>query len=214
MIKISKIEQLLKNLEDLEKDLEAGKIPKKQYVSLKKQYTNRLDTLEAAERVKRMQGRGTSEKTLDHWASKSKLEKDEKEQEELIKKYVTTPKPTRSQAKAASAAASSKGGISRIGIIAGVLLALAFFVGTAFGVMMLNTPVTVDNGTVTVNQSAFPLIENLTTNKTISNYTSTNTTKSNTTHGGSNNTPTPVTPTPTPDPVIPKPDTTPDGNGG
>ncbi|MDP3623601.1 MAG: hypothetical protein Q8R66_06705, partial [Methanobacteriaceae archaeon] len=113
MIKISKIEQLLKNLEDLEKDLEAGNIPKKQYESLKKQYTNRLETLEAAERVKRMQGRGTSEKTLDHWASQSKLEKDEEEQKELIKKYVTTPKPTRSQAKAASTA--SKGGISRIG---------------------------------------------------------------------------------------------------
>jgi hypothetical protein len=210
MIKISKIEQLLKNLEDLEKDLEAGKIPKKQYVSLKKQYTNRLDTLEAAERVKRMQGRGTSEKTLDHWASKSKLEKDEEEQEELIKKYVTTPKPTKAQAKAAS---SSKGGISRIGIVAGVLLALAFFVGTGFGVMMLNTPVTADNGTVTVNQTAFPLIENLTNNTTISNHTLTNTTKSNgsNTNGGSNNTPTPVTPKPTPDPVTPT-DPTPDVN--
>ena len=203
MIKISKIEQLLKNLEDLEKDLEAGKIPKKQYISLKKQYTNRLDTLQAAERIKRMQGRSTSENTLDHWASKSKIEKDEEEQEELIKKYVTTPKPTRSKAKAkaATSASSSKGGISRIGIIAGVLLALAFFVGTGFGVMMLNAPVTADNGTVTVNQTAFPLIENLTTNTTSSNHTSTNTTKSNKTHSGSsNNTPTP-TPTPTPDPT-------------
>lgn len=216
MIKISKIEQLLKNLEDLEKDLEAGKIPKKQYISLKKQYTNRLDTLQAAERIKRMQGRSTSENTLDHWASKSKIEKDEEEQEELIKKYVTAPKPTRSKAKAASTASSSKGGISRIGIIAGVLLALAFFVGTGFGVMMLNAPVTADNGTVTVNQTAFPLIENLTTNTTSSNDTSTNTTKSNgskTNSGSSNNTPTPVTPTPIPDPVTPTPDPTPEGTG-
>jgi hypothetical protein len=186
MIKISKIEQLLKNLEDLERDLEAGKIPKKQYTSLKKQYTNRLETLQAAERIKRMQGRSTSENTLDHWASKSKIEKDKEEQEELIKKYVTTPKPTRTQAKAASSASSSKGGISRIGIIAGVLLALAFFIGTGFGVMMLNTPVTVDNGTVMVNQSAFPLIENLTTNTTKSNTTISNTTIKNNTNSNTN----------------------------
>jgi hypothetical protein len=192
MIKISKIEQLLKNLEDLDKDLEAGKIPKKQYESLKKQYTNRLETLEAAERIKRMQGRGTSEKTLDHWASKSKIQKDEEEQEELIKKYVTTPKPkTKSQPKKA------KGGIPRIGIIAGVLLAIAFFVGTGFGVLMLNGPIAVDNGTVMVNETAFPpVIENLTTNTTTNKTVIKNTTINNNSGGNTNNTPKPPTPKP------------------
>lgn len=183
MIKISKIEQLLKNLEDLEKDFEAGNIPKKQYESLKKQYTNRLETLEAAERIKRMQGRGTSEKTLDHWVSKSKIEKDKEEQEELIKKYVTTPKPK-------TKVKPKKEGISRVGIIAAILLAIAFFVGTGFGVLMLNGPVAVDNGTVMVNETAFPpVIENLTnttTNKTVIK----NTTIINNS-GNTNNTPKP-----------------------
>lgn len=184
MIKISKIEQLLKNLEDLEKDLEAGTIPKKQYESLKKQYTNRLETLEAAERIKRMQGRGTSEKTLDHWVSKSKIEKDKEEQEELIKKYVTTPKPK-------TKVKQKKEGISRVGIIAAILLAIAFFVGTGFGVLMLNGPVEVDNGILTVNETAFPpVIENLTnttTNKTVIK----NTTIINNSGGNTNNTPKP-----------------------
>lgn len=184
MIKISKIEQLLKNLEDLEKDFAAGNIPKKQYQSLKKQYNNRLETLEAAERIKRMQGRGTSEKTLDHWSSKSKASKDEEEQEELIKKFVTTPKPRKKTQNT-----EPKGGISRFGLLAGILLALALCIGAGFGVMLFNTPVASDNSTVNVNQSAFPTVENLTNNTTtiISNITKTNTTKTtNNTNSGGN----------------------------
>jgi hypothetical protein len=205
MIKISKKEQLLKNLEELEKDLEAGKIPKKQYESLKKQHNNRIETLEAAERIKRMQGRGSSEKSLDHWVTKNKSAKDEKEQEQLIKKYVTIPKPSKNQNK------SKKSTIPKIGILAGVLLAIAFFVGTGFGVFMFNGEAAVDEGMVLVNETAFPLVENLTTNTTVKD-TESKTSDSNKTednNGGKSNKTIPIEPKKPIEPVKPKPEPTP-----
>lgn len=172
MIKISQDkDKLLKSLAELEADFEEGKISRREYQSLKREYTQELETLNVADRIRRMQGRGTEEKPLDHWVTKSKVEKDKKEEEELVNKFVRKPIPLKTRVK------TQKKGYSKFSIIAIVFLAVAFFVGTGFGVYMLNSPTDTSNGPVIVNDTAFPLVNNA----TIVNNDTTDTKKEDTT---------------------------------
>ncbi|QUH23216.1 hypothetical protein HYG87_05245 [Methanobacterium alkalithermotolerans] len=153
-INISQNDKILKILRDLEKDLEAGNISKKEYQSQKREYSQQLETLEAADRIKMMRGQKNAEKSLDHWAEKNKAEKDQIEEEELVKKYVTTPKTSGTHQN------NSQSSKSKIGALAAVFLALAFFIGSGFGVYILDLPTTATDGTVLVNDTAFPTFEN------------------------------------------------------
>lgn len=184
MIKINDKEKLLAALRELDADLEAGNISKRAYKFQKNELTQQLDTLEAAERIRRLQGRKTEEKTLDYWSQKSKQDKDQEEKEELIKKYVTTPEPVVAKKQ------STKESMPRLGIFAAIFLAVAFFVGGGFGVYLFNLPSAEDQGPVMVNESAFPTFNNsanvTTYNKTVTNTTSVPT--SNSTGGTSGGT--------------------------
>ena len=153
-INISQNDKILKILRDLERDLEAGNISKKEYQSQKREYSQQLETLEAADRIKMMRGQKNAEKSLDHWVEKNKVEKDQIEEEKLVKKYVTTPKPSEVPSK------NYKTSKSKIGALAAVFLALAFFIGSGFGVYILDLPTTATDGTVLVNDTAFPTFEN------------------------------------------------------
>ena len=54
---------------------------------------DKLDTVLAADRIKKLQGKEVTEKPLDYWSDKKKEDEDIEEKEALIQKYVTTPKP-------------------------------------------------------------------------------------------------------------------------
>lgn len=129
----------------------------------------------AADRIKRLQGKTVDETPLESEILKEK--EDTVEKEELIKKYVTTPKKVPVEPKSSG---MSKGKVALI-----VFLVAAFFVGTGYGVYVMSMPSNNSSVTMTVNDSAFHVINNttnttanktITTNKTIK---TTSTTKKN-----------------------------------
>ena len=146
----------------------------------------------AADRIKKLQGKNVDETPLEYWSEKQKEEEDTEEKEALIKKYVTTPKNTEVETKSSG---MSRGKVSLI-----VFLVAAFFVGTGYGVYVMSTPSNnSSNTTLTVNDNAFPILNNTTTNTTQTNSTSINktstTTKTTTTNSSKKNTSTSTTTT-------------------
>ena len=119
----------------------------------------------AADRIKRLQGKTVDETPLESEILKEK--EDTVEKEELIKKYVTTPKKVPVEPKSSG---MSKGKVALI-----VFLVAAFFVGTGYGVYVMSMPSNNSSVTMTVNDSAFPVINN-TTNTTVNKTITTNTT--------------------------------------
>ncbi len=172
---------MLKSLKKLETQFAEGKLSKRQYGREKRVLEDKLSTILAADRIKKLQGRSVDETPLE--ADKLKEKEDTVEKEELIKKYVTTPKDVPVQTKSSG---MSKGKISLI-----VFLVAAFFVGTGYGVYVISMPANNSSGiSMTVNDNAFPVINN-TTNTTSNTTTSTNktsTTKTNTTKKNSSTT--------------------------
>jgi hypothetical protein len=181
---------LLRQLKKLERDLEEGNISRKEYSELKEQYTKELETIEAVENIRRLQGQKTPEKPLDHWVEESRKKKDEEEREELVRRYVKTEE------------VKEKRG-PNLSLIGAIIIVAAFFFGTGFGLYFMNlkeeNPVT---GTVTVNETAFPSFNNTVKNVTVTSTT--NRTPTNTT---------PTTPATPEKPSTPTTPTTPDNQG-
>ncbi|MDN5374629.1 MAG: hypothetical protein PWP32_1394 [Methanothermobacter sp.] len=181
---------LLRQLKKLERDLEEGNISRKEYSELKEQYTKELETIEAVENIRRLQGQKTPEKPLDHWVEESRKKKEEEEREELVRRYVKTEE------------VKGRRG-PNLSLIGAIIIVAAFFFGTGFGLYFMNlkeeTPVT---GTVTVNETAFPSFNNTVKNVTVTSTT--NRTPTNTT---------PTTPTTPEKPSTPTTPTTPDNQG-
>lgn len=188
---------LIKRLNELESDFEQAKISKKDYTQERNEIAQQLETLEVADRVKRLQGKRGAEMPLDHWSEKEdekRIVQEEQEKEELLKKYITKRESL-----------ESKGIISkerfgtRTKVFLTVFVVLAFVVGTSLGMMFITKPVDTSQLSMTVNASAF-LPANNTTNVTqnVTKKITTNTTKTKTTTKNQS-TPTP-TPKPTPSP--------------
>jgi hypothetical protein len=136
-----------------------------------------LDTVLAADRIKRLQGKEVADKSLDYWSDKKKEDENIEEKEALIKKYVTTPKT-------APASKTQSSGMSRGKIYLLIFLIAAFFVGTGYGVYVMSMPSDDASAVImTVNDSAFPFVNNTTLNQTTTNQNTTKTTvvKRNTT---------------------------------
>jgi hypothetical protein len=193
MIKIiSDRKKLNKQLQELENDYNNGNISKKEYFARKRDIGQELETLQVAERVRRMQGRMGSEKTLDYWSDQEnerKKQAEEAEKEEMIKKYITNHDSIKGREIPSKGWLGNRAKISLIAFIA-----LAFIVGTSMGSLLINKPSEVSSVPMLVNDSAFPPVANNTTIIT-TNYTST-----------INNTPTSTNPqTPKPEPKPPKP---------
>jgi hypothetical protein len=162
-------EKLLKSLKKLETQFTEGKVSKRQYGLEKRVLEDKLDTVLAADRIKKLQGKGSNEKSLDFWSDQKKEEEDVEEKEALIEKYVTTP------AAVSTANRTKSSGMSRGKLALIIFFVAAFFVGTGYGVYVMSMPSDDSIGAImNVNDSAFPLINN-TTN--VTKNTTKNTTK-------------------------------------
>lgn len=169
----------MKSLKKLEKQFAEGKVSNRQYSLEKRVIEDKLDTVLAADRIKRLQGKDVDEKPLEYWSDKQKEDEDVEEKEALIEKYVTTPKP---------APVQTKSGMSRGKISLLIFLVVAFFVGTGYGVYVMSAPSNNSSAPLmTVNESAFPIVNN-TTNVTKTNKTSSTGVKTTTTTNTNTNT--------------------------
>jgi len=186
---VSDKDRLLKSLKKLETQFTEGKVSKRQYSREKRVLEDKLSTILAADRIKKLQGKPVDETPLESEIQKER--EDTVEKEELIKKYVTTPKEVPVQPKSSG---MSKGKVALI-----VFLLAAFFVGTGYGVYVMSIPSNNSSSVaMTVNDSAFPVINNTTntttnttltiTNKTTTKTTSTTKKNSSTTSGTSTKT--------------------------
>lgn len=160
---VSDKERFTNDLKKLEAEFAEGKISKRQYTIKKKVIEDKLGTVLAVDRIKRLQGKG---EVLTHEAAEKKKveefkQKEAEEKEELVKKYVTMPSP---KARASKAKASSlgyknkkpqKGGLSKGKMALIGFLVVAFFVGTALGAMFLKAPSNNTSSVLTLNESAF-----------------------------------------------------------
>jgi hypothetical protein len=167
MIEIdSQKEKTIKRLKELENEYNQGNLPKNDFIRQKNYLTKQLETLEVADRIKTLQGKQGSEKSLDHWSEKEKEKKvieDQEEKEELLKKYTTKPQTIEEN--------PSKGRFSnRAKIIISILLLVGFLVGIAYGFSVISKTTESPKVSMIVNDSAFPA-------KNITNITKTTTIK-------------------------------------
>jgi hypothetical protein len=155
MIEISiERDKITKSLNELENEFKNGNIPKTHYEFQKRQLTEKLETLAVAERVMRLQGKETVESPVETH--------DESENDELFKKYITSP-----GLKEKNIGNKNKKRISQNTMIASALLIVAFVVGIGFGIYPLNIPEEVSSVSLSTNDSAFPpFVLNNTTNMT------------------------------------------------
>ena len=180
MIKIVLDGKKLKiKFEELEKEYNNGNISKKEYFAKKRNLGLEMETLQAAEHVRRMQGRMGSEKSLDYWSDQEEDKKklaDEAEKEKMIKKYITNPDSIKGN-KIPSREWFGKR--AKIGLLA--FIVLAFVVGTSMGSMFISKPSETPSVSMLVNDSAFLPVANNTTVTSNTNYTTTTNTQTTTT---------------------------------
>ena len=170
MMKINEKSKIINSLNELEEEFKKGNIPKNHYGLQKKQLNQRLDALEAAERVMRLQGKKTVETPVDT--------KDDSENDALFKKFITSP-----GLKKKKLDDKDRKGFSQNNLIAISLLIIAFVIGIGFGIYALGMPSEVSSVSLSTNDSAFPPYAiNNNTNTTIKTNSSVkqNTSKINT----------------------------------
>lgn len=175
---ISDKEKLIKSLQELEFEFAQGNLSKSAYNSEKRELMSRLETLEVADRVKRLQGKGKAEKPLDYWVDKRKEEEAKEAKEELMKKYITA------SSEAYNTANTNKG-VKKSKAILTAVLALIFFTGIGFGIFLMKVPAEASAVPMMVNQSAFPVLNNTNVTNTTTSTNITQTTSTQTDTGGS-----------------------------
>ncbi len=172
-------EKVIRSLQELEFEFAQGNVSEKTYKLQKKELKSNLETLEVADRVKRLQGRGEVEKPLEYWTEKKEAEEEKQAKEELMKKFITSSSPTYPKPKKGINEKQRKAVIYTI-------LALIFVSGIGFGVFFM-VPSESTAVTMNINQSAFPEINNTnTTSPSTGQSTSTRSTGTSTgsTSGG------------------------------
>lgn len=173
-------EQVIRSLQELEFEFAQGNITKKDYNTQKRDLEEKLETFEVADRVKRLQGKGDSEKPLEYWTEKKEEEKEKQAKEELMKKFITTSSPSYPRKKTQPISANKR----KAALTA--ILAVIFITGIGFGVFLLNVPESAAVS-MTINQSAFPAVTNNTTNMTnVTVTTTSSSSQSTSTSTGSN----------------------------
>lgn len=178
-------EKIIRSLQELEFDYSQGNISRRVYNSQKKELNEQLETFETADRIKRLQGKGQVEKPLEYWTEKEEEKKKQEEREVLLQRYISNPQPKGKVNTITS---------SRWKTMLAIFLVVAFFVGTGFGVLIMQSPSQSSGASLVANESAFP-VEN-TTNLTVTNTTTTKTNTTKTTTTTKNTTTTkPTTPT-------------------
>ena len=186
MIKIvSNGKELKRELEELENEYNQGNLSKKEYFARKRDLGQEMETLQAAEHVRRMQGRMGSEKSLDYWSDQEEEKKklaDQAEKEEMFKKYITNPDSITAKSKSKNMPRREWfGKKAKIGLLAFVIV--AFVVGTSMGTMLFPKPSETPQVSMMVNSSAFlptPVNTTNTSNVSTTKYTQTTNTQTTT----------------------------------
>ncbi|NYB51856.1 MAG: hypothetical protein HVN35_04780 [Methanobacteriaceae archaeon] len=158
--------KLKKEFEELEREYSKGNISKKEYFARKRDLGQKMETLQAAEHVRRMQGRMGSEKSLDYWSDQQEEEKklaDEAEKEEMFRKYITNPDSIKDKD---IPSREWFGKRAKIGLVAFIIL--AFIVGTSMGSLFFPQPSEAPQVSMVVNSSAFPPANNTTSTTNVS----------------------------------------------
>jgi len=152
MIEISnERDKITKSLDELESEFKNGNVPESHYKFQKRRLTGRLEILEAAERVMKLQGKEITEAPVESG--------DESENDDLFKKYIASPGLKEKNTGDAK-------GISQNAMMATALLFIAFVAGIGLGIHTLNMPEEVPRVSLT-NDSAFPpFVRNNTSNMT------------------------------------------------
>ena len=194
---VSSKKKLDQALEELELDYSKGNISKKEYFAQKRDIGQEMETLQAAEHVRRMQGRMGSEKSLYYWSDQEDEKKklaDEAEKQEMLKKYITKPESIKGKEMPSREWFGKR---AKIGLLAFVIL--AFVVGTSMGSMFITKPSETPQISMAVNASAFlpTPVNNTTTTTSNVTKTTTDTTDTDTTPTTTTETTTPTTDTPT-----------------
>jgi hypothetical protein len=162
--------KIIKSIKELEFEYSQNKISRREYLAQKKVLEHEIENFNAADRIKRLQGKGQSEKPLEYWTEKEEQVKQKEEKEKLLKQFVTTPPKTQRRVSG-----------TKFKTFLGVFLVAAFFVGTAFGAVLLK-PTDTSGISMAVNDSAFPVVKNNTTaNGTITSQSTSNSTVKTTT---------------------------------
>jgi hypothetical protein len=156
-------EKLIKSLNELEFEFKKGNISKNSYNSQKKKLNDKIDTIEIVNRVKKLQGKDEAGKTFDYLTQQKKDDKVQEEQEELMRKYMTSSKTHDLRT-----IKEKKRGINRNRTILATLLAVIFISGVVFGFVVINGSFESSAVPMTLNQSAFTTFNN-TTNITNNN---------------------------------------------
>jgi hypothetical protein len=164
-------EKLIRSLNKLEFELKKGNISKNSYESQKKILNDKIDTIESVNRIKKLQGKEEAGKSFDYLTQQKKEDKVQEEQEELMRKYMTSSKEHDLRT-----IKEKKRGINRNRTILATLLAVIFISGVVFGFVVINGSFESSAVPMTLNQSAFNTFNN-TTNIT-NNNTPVNTTTS------------------------------------
>ena len=172
-------EKLIKSLNELEFEFKKGNISKNAYNSQKKKLNDKIDTIEIVNRVKKLQGKDEAGKTFDYLTQQKKDDKVQEEQEELMRKYMTSSKTHDLRT-----IKEKKRGINRNRTILATLLAVIFISGVAFGFVVINGSFESSAVLMTLNQSA------LTTSNNTTNITNNNTPVNTTINTNTGSTPT------------------------
>jgi hypothetical protein len=153
-------EKVIRSLQELEFEFAQGNISKKTYNTQKKDLEYKLETFKVADRVKRLQGKGNSEKPLEYWTEKKEEEEEKQAKEELMKRYITTSSPSYPTNKKGNTSVKQRKAVLT------AILALIFITGIGFGVFLMKVPAESAAVSMNINQSAFPTVVNNTTNIT------------------------------------------------
>ncbi|MGA2676406.1 MAG: hypothetical protein ABSE83_05895 [Methanobacterium sp.] len=172
-------EKLIKSLNELEFEFKKGNISKNAYNSQKKKLNDKINTIEIVNRVKKLQGKDEAGKTFDYLTQQKKDDKVQEEQEELMRKYMTSSKTHDLRT-----IKEKKRGINRNLTILATLLAVIFISGVAFGFVVINGSFESSAVPMTLNQSA------LTTSNNTTNITNNNTPVNTTINTNTGSTPT------------------------
>ena len=156
-------QKLLKIMQELKKDYQAGNISEDKYKYLSNEYSNRLANLDATNRIRNMQGRQNSQKPHSKAVQRSMATASMKEDKDLVDKYVVKPKQEQKSQKSSDVSNKSK-----YAILAVVCLIGAFLVGISFGLFSGGPQATVPAASVLIDDSAFPQVVVNTTNVTTS----------------------------------------------
>lgn len=143
-------QKLLRIIQELKKDYQAGNISEDKYKYLFKEYSNRLANLDAKNRIRNIKGRKNDKRLPSKSVQRSMAEASGKEDQDLLNKYVVRMKEEKTTKK--NPEVSNKG---KYAILAVICLIGAFLVGISFG--LFNGPQNaVPANSVMINDTSFP----------------------------------------------------------